>query len=149
MPGEDTIEGVPNNYCVGGIIGSLQAMDKVIINNVKVLGKDIDRKASNAEERNKIVSKHGNIGGAFGLQLNNYDVEMRNIVIKNYDIINKVDANRFNIDQTQAAGFCGVEQSKKEIKNIKILQLKILMLKETKLLIQQDLLHTQMYMKMI
>ncbi len=116
MPGEDTIEGVPNNYCVGGIVGSLQQMDKVIINNIKVIGKDIDRKASNAEERNKIISKHGNIGGAFGLQLNNNDVEMRNIVIKNYDIINKVDANRFNIDQTQVAGFCGVEQSNKKAK---------------------------------
>ncbi len=116
MAGEEVTPNPPNNYCVGGIIGSLQAMDKVRINNVKVLGKDIDRNATNAQERNHIVSKNGNIGGAIGLQLNNYDVEMNNVTIKNYDVVNNVSENKLNIDMTQLGGVIGAAQSDRDLK---------------------------------
>lgn len=116
IAGEEITNRPPNNYCVGGIIGSLQAMNKVRINNVKVLGKDIDRNATNASERNYIVAKNGNIGGAIGLQLNNYDVEMNNVTIKNYDIVNNVTENKFNIDLTQLGGVVAAVQSDRDVK---------------------------------
>ena len=94
-----------NDCCVGGIAGSIQDMNKVIIKDNKVIGKEIDRNAENASERNIISTTFGDIGGAVGMMRSNYAI-VSNITIKNYDIIDNVEQN-IGLNQTQLGGFCG------------------------------------------
>lgn len=92
-----------NNCCVGGFAGSIQDANNVTIKNIKVIGKDIDKDAENASNRNYISSKFGNVGGLVGMMRNNI-IHMSDVEVKNYDVINDVDIYRDEVMQSEIAG---------------------------------------------
>ncbi len=95
-----------NDACVGGIAGSIQDIANVYIKDVNVIGKDIARAAEDASDRNVISSKCGNIGGVVGMTRNN-TMNISNVVIKNYDVINDVYENKSNMQHAQIGGVLG------------------------------------------
>ena len=92
-----------NDCCAGGLAGSIQDVPNLIIKNIKIIGKDIDKNAENANERNYIHSKFGNVGGLVGMMRNN-TTYMSDIEVKNYDVINDVDIYRDKEMQSEIAG---------------------------------------------
>ena len=98
---------VTNDSCVGGLIGSIQDVPNLIIKDIKIIGKDIDKDAENANERNYISSKFGNVGGFIGMMRSNTS-HISNVEVKNYDVINEVNLYRNKLTQAQIGGAIGV-----------------------------------------
>ena len=106
-PNKVETSNVTNDSCVGGLIGSIQDVPNLIIKDIKIIGKDIDKDAENANERNYISSKFGNVGGFIGMMRSNTS-HISNVEVKNYDVINEVNLYRNKLNQAQIGGAIGV-----------------------------------------